>query len=65
MVIIFQSAHKLGEYHSSLAIDKQERQADERLSFVTSICENPSFANKKNVYFNYPEIEDTVFGFCW
>ena len=62
IVIIFQSTHKLGEYHSSLAIDKQEHLADERLSFISSLCENPSFANKKILYFNYPEIEDTVFG---
>jgi FkbH-like protein len=62
IVIIFQSTHKLGEYHSSLAIDKQEHLADERLSFISSLCENPSFANKKIIYFNYPEIEDTVFG---
>lgn len=62
IVIIFQSTHKLGEYHSSLAIDKQEYLADERLSFISSLCENPSFANKKIIYFNYPEIEDTVFG---
>lgn len=62
MLIIFQSTHKLGEYHSSLAIAKQELLADERLSFIASLCENPSFANKKIIYFNYPEIEDTVFG---
>ena len=62
IVIIFQSTHKLGEYHSSLAIDKQERLADERLSFITSLCENSSFSTKKIIYFNYPEIEDTVFG---
>lgn len=62
IIIIFQSTHKLGEYHSSLAIDKQERLADERLSFITSLCENSSFATKKIIYFNYPEIEDTVYG---
>ena len=62
IVIIFHSTHKLGEYHSSLAIDKQEHLADERLSFITSLCENPSFSTKKIIYFNYPEIEDTVFG---
>ena len=62
IIIIFQSTHKLGEYHSSLAIDKQERLADERLSFITSLCENSSFSTKKIVCFNYPEIEDTVFG---
>lgn len=62
ILIIFQSTHKLGEYHSSLTIEKQELLADERLSFIASLCENPSFANKKIIYFNYPEIEDTVFG---
>ena len=60
--IIFQSTHKLGEYHSSLPITKQELIAEERISFITSLCENPSFANKKLICFNYPEIEDTVFG---
>ena len=62
ILIIFQSTHKLGEYHSSLPNSRQELLADERLSFIASLCENPSFANKKIIYFNYPEIEDTVFG---
>lgn len=62
ITIIFQSTHKLGEYHSSLSTDKQEQLADERLSFISSLCESQSFANKKILYFNYPEIEDTIFG---
>jgi FkbH-like protein len=62
IIIIFQSTHKLGEYHSSLTVEQQEQLADDRLSFISSICERPSFANKKVIYFNYPEIEDTVFG---
>ena len=62
IVIIFQSTHKLCEYHSLLAADKQELVAEERQAFLTSICENSAFADKKNIYFNYPEIEDTVFG---
>ena len=62
IVIIFQSTHKLCEHHSLLAADKQELVAEERLAFLTSICENPAFADKKIIYFNYPEIEDTVFG---
>ena len=62
IVIIFQSTHKLCEYHSLLAADKQELVAEERQTFLTSICENPAFADKKIIYFNYPEIEDTVFG---
>lgn len=62
MSIIFQSTHKLGEYHSLLPVTKQEHLAEERLSFIAGLCENPSFANKKIIYFNYPEIEDTIFG---
>lgn len=62
IVIIFQSTHKLCEYHSLLAADKQELVAEERLAFLTSVCENPALTDKKIIYFNYPEIEDTVFG---
>ena len=62
IIIVFQSTHKLGEYHSCLTMENQVLLAEERLSFIASLCENPSFANKKLIYFNYPEIEDTVFG---
>lgn len=62
IIIVFQSTHKLGEYHSGLTMENQALLAEERLSFIASLCENPSFANKKLIYFNYPEIEDTVFG---
>lgn len=62
IIVVFQSTHKLGEYHSSLTMENQALLAEERLSFIASLCENPSFANKKLIYFNYPEIEDTVFG---
>ena len=62
IIIVFQSTHKLGEYHSSLSMENQALLAEERLSFIASLCENSSFANKKLIYFNYPEIEDTVFG---
>ncbi len=62
IIIIFQSTHKLCEYHSLLPVEKQELVAEERLSFLASVCENPALADKKIIYFNYPEIEDTVFG---
>ena len=62
IVIVFQSTHKLCEYHSLLTVEKQEQVAEERLSFLASVCENPVLADKKIIYFNYPEIEDTVFG---
>ena len=62
ILIIFQSTHKLCEYHSLLAVENQCALADERLDFVSTLCQSPQLANKKIVYFNYPEIEDTVFG---
>ena len=61
-VVVFQSTHKLGENHSLQPTDKQLTLADDRLSFVASICENPALQGKKIIYFNYPEIGDTVFG---
>lgn len=61
-IVIFQSTHKLGEKHSLLPAERQAVLADERLDFISSICSNPSFEGKKIIYFNYPEIGDTVFG---
>jgi len=61
-IVIFQSTHKLGEHHSLLPAEKQMTLADDRLAFIASVCENPSLASKKIIYFNYPEIGDTVFG---
>ncbi len=62
IVVVFQSTHKWGEQHSQLPTDRQELLAVERLDFVRAICEHPHFASRKIIYFNYPEIEDTVFG---
>lgn len=61
-IVVFQSTHKLGEHHSALSQEQQAMLAEERLRFVTGICTNPALASKKIIYFNYPEIEDTVFG---
>ncbi len=61
-IVIFQSTHKLGERHSLLKPEQQITLAEDRLSFVASVCENPALAGKKIIYFNYPEIGDTVFG---
>lgn len=61
-IVVFQSTHKLGEHHSALSAKQQANLADERLQFVAGICSNPAMASKKIIYFNYPEIEDTVFG---
>ena len=61
-IVIFQSTHKLGEYHSTLPVEQQEMLAEERIHFISSVCANPALASQKIIYFNYPEIEDTVFG---
>lgn len=61
-IVVFQSTHKLGEHHSTLSQEQQANLAEERLQFVTGICTNPALAGNKIIYFNYPEIEDTVFG---
>ena len=61
-IVIFHSTHKLGEHHSMLSTELQANLADERIGFLASVCENPALAGKKIIYFNYPEIEDTVFG---
>ncbi len=61
-IVIFQSTHKLGEHHSMLSSEQQATLVDVRIGFLASVCENPALAGKKIIYFNYPEIEDTVFG---
>lgn len=61
-IVVFQSTHKLGERHALLDMERQIALADERLSFIASVCESPTLAGKKIIYFNYPEIGDTVFG---
>jgi len=61
-IVVFQSTHKLGEHHSALSTKQQKNLADERLQFVAGICSSHALARKKIIYFNYPEIEDTVFG---
>ena len=57
--VIFQSTHKLVGYHSSLDNQEQELLAQERLDFVKTICEQLS---GRIVYYNYPEIDDAIFG---
>ncbi len=59
-IIVFQSAHKFGELHSFSNIEKQKGLAEERLQFIKKICFKNNTANI--IYYNYPEIGDTVFG---
>lgn len=57
--IVFQSTHKLLEKYNLMPVDKQYTLADERLDFIRTLC---STASERIIYYNYPEIEDTVFG---
>lgn len=59
--VIFQSTHKLLEAYSlgNLTDEGVKGLMDERLNFVRTICET---IDGKIIYFNYPEIDDTVFG---
>jgi len=62
IIVVFQSTHKLGELHSLLTVEQQKSLAEERISFISTVCNNHLLSNKKIIWFNYPEIEDTVFG---
>lgn len=57
--VIFQSTHKLLEHYSAKSAPEWHSLADERLNFIRALCEN---VEGKIIYYNYPEIEDTVFG---
>lgn len=57
--IIFQSTHKLLEKYSLLPAAEWSSLAEDRITFVRTICES---VQGKIIYYNYPEIGDGVFG---
>ena len=61
-IVLFQSTHKLAEHHSLLDADRQTILADDRLAFVQAVCNDEAFSRSKMICFNYPEIDDGVFG---
>lgn len=58
-VIIFQSTHKLLEHYSLEEPSKRSSLAEERLDFIKRIC---STVPGRIIYYNYPEIDDSIFG---
>ena len=58
-VVVFQSTHKLLSSYNEKAIESQIHVADERLEFIKLMCNS---IQSNLIYFNYPEIEDSVFG---
>lgn len=57
-IVVFQSTHKLLSTFNKMPVDKQHMLADERLEFIRNIATIKS----RLIYFNYPEIEDSIFG---
>lgn len=57
--IVFQSTHKLLEKYSLSASGEQACLAAERLDFVNMLCHT---VPGRILYYNYPEIEDGIFG---
>ena len=57
--ILFQSTHKLLEHFSTSDINTRISLADNRIAFLFFSC---MAISGKVICFNYPEIEDTVFG---
>lgn len=58
-IIVFQSSHKLLSKYNKLKVDEQHTLAHQRLEFVKMICAS---TQSRIIYFNYPEIDDNVFG---
>lgn len=57
--IVFQSTHKLLEKYSLTDASNQLTLAEERLAFIRLLCET---VKGRIIYYNYPEIDDGVFG---
>lgn len=59
--VVFQSTHKLLEHFSlnGLTDNRTNKIREERIRFVRTLCDT---TDGKVIYFNYPEIDDSVFG---
>ena len=57
--LMFQSTHKLLEHFSLSDVSTRTALAEERIAFLRHACES---IQGKVICFNYPEIEDVVFG---
>lgn len=57
--IVSQSTHKLLSSFNKKTPEKRNQLAEERIELVNLMCNS---LDTKLIYFNYPEIDDTVFG---
>lgn len=58
-IVLFQSAHKLLTRYGKSNHPERLQLADERVGFLQTVCEN---TDAKIICYNYPEIDDSVFG---
>ena len=61
-IVLFQSSHKLLEKHACMCPEDRPGLAEERLSFIRGVLAQPGVSGRKLIVFNYPEIDDGVFG---
>lgn len=61
-ILIFQSTRKAALRHSRMTVQQQAAFAEERISFLASVCSNPALTNRHIICFNYPEMDDGIFG---
>ena len=61
-IILFQSTIKLLEKYSLSDAERQTIMSEDRINFLSSICQNEKLAKSRIICYNYPEIDDTVFG---
>jgi FkbH-like protein len=63
VVIFFQSSHKLLAKYNKLKSEEYHTLADSQMQLIRNICAVVnSKLNTKIVFYNYPEIDDSVFG---
>jgi FkbH-like protein len=63
LIIIFQSTHKLVSKYSKLQPDQYIKLADDQLADIDRLCATINSRLSVNIiYYNYPEIDDAIFG---
>ena len=63
MVLVFQSAHKLLSKYNKLPIEQYSSVADSQMELIETISHTiHTYLNAKIIYYNYTEINDSVFG---
>lgn len=63
IVILFHSSHKLASKYSKLNPDLYSSLVDTQLQLISRLCQEIQLKQPtKIIYFNYPELDDSVFG---